>query len=147
MRHIVGKCHCGNIEYEFHWPGATSKIPVRACSCSFCLKHSGVYTSHPKGKLEAHIADQTLVNKYTFGTSTAEFYVCSACGVVPFVTSTIEGNQYAVVNVNTFENVDSSEFESSVSDFDGEGVDDRLARRQRNWISDVTVSSKQTPRD
>ena len=46
MRRIDGKCHCGNISYQFHWPEPGPHIPVRACSCTFCMKHSAVYTSH-----------------------------------------------------------------------------------------------------
>ncbi len=139
MRTILGKCHCGNIEYEFLWPEPDLPIPVRACSCTFCKKHGGVYTSHPAGKLNASVSDGTLINKYTFGTKTAEFYICRVCGAVPFVTSTIDGSRYAVVNVNTFENVERSDLSSSVTDFDGENVEGRLQRRQRNWIPQVSI--------
>ncbi len=139
MRRIDGKCHCGNISYEFMWPEPGSQIPVRACSCTFCIKHGGVYTSHPDAQLTAQISDLALVNKYIFGTKTAEFYVCSGRGVVAFVTSTIEGYEYAVVNVNTFEGVSKSELDSSVADFDGESVGDRLNRRKQRWISQVDV--------
>jgi len=139
MRTIQGKCHCGNIGYDLQWPDAGKTLSVRACSCSFCKKHAGVYTSHPDARLTAHIADATLVNKYVFGTESAEFYVCTRCGTVPFVTSTIEGVEFAVVNVNTFENVEASELDSSTTDFDGESVEARLERRKRNWIPRVSV--------
>jgi len=139
MRRIKGKCHCGNIRYEFLWPGPESRIPVRACSCTFCTKHGGIYTSHPNGQLTARISDPALVNRYTFGTKTAEFHICSVCGAVPFVTSTIEGIQYAVVNVNTFEGVDRADFDPSVTDFDGESTGDRLQRRKQKWIAQVQV--------
>jgi hypothetical protein len=46
-----------------------------------------------------------------------------------------------VVNVNSFEGVAAGELSSSPTDFDGETPDDRLARRQRNWIPDVTISA------
>jgi hypothetical protein len=144
MRQIDGRCHCGNISYEFLWPESGLQIPVRACSCSFCVKHGGVYTSHPEGQLTAQISDPALVNKYSFGTKTAEFYVCSGCGAVPFVTSTIEGNVYAVVNVNTFEGVDRTELDATVTDFDGESVSDRLDRRKRKWIPRVNVGTQHT---
>jgi hypothetical protein len=98
-----------------------------------------VYTSHPDASLTARIADGTLLNKYAFGTETANFFVCRRCGAVPFVTSIIDGREFAVVNVNTFENVDATELESSTSDFDGEAVDERLGRRKRNWIGRVDV--------
>lgn len=139
MRAILGKCHCRNIEYEFLWPEPDPPIPVRACSCTFCHKHGGVYTSHPAGSLKVSVSDTTLINKYAFGTKTAEFYICRICGAVPFVVSTIDGNQYAIVNVNTFEDVDRSELSSSVTDFEGESTEGRLQRRKRNWIPRVAI--------
>ena len=138
---IEGKCHCGNITYLLAWPGAAATIPVRACSCTFCTKHGGVYTSHRDAELAAVVRDQALVSRYRFGTETAEFYLCSRCGVVPFVTSTIEGNLYAVVNVNSFEGIDPARFSRAVTDFDGETTDSRLDRRKRNWIPSVTITS------
>jgi len=137
---IEGKCHCGNITYVLHWPGAGTDIPVRACSCTFCTKHGGVYTSHGDAALAAVVDDQDLVSRYRFGTETAEFYLCSRCGVVPFVTSTIEDNLYAVVNVNSFEGIDPSSFAQAITDFDGETTDSRLDRRKQNWIPTVTVT-------
>jgi hypothetical protein len=139
MRTIGGKCHCGNITYQLEWPVADKVIAVRACGCTFCTRHGGVYTSHPDATLSARVADEGHVNRYAFGTETAEFYICTHCGAVPFVISTIDGTQYAVVNVNTFENVDPSELDASASDFDGESVADRLARRKRNWIGRVRI--------
>lgn len=139
MRKIKGKCHCGNIRYEFLWPEAGSRIPVRACSCTFCTKHGGVYTSHSDSQLTVQISDPALVNKYSFGTKTAEFHICSVCGAVPFVSSTIEENEYAVVNVNTFENFDPADFDTSVTDFNGESVGERLERRKEKWISKLRI--------
>jgi hypothetical protein len=139
MRNILGKCHCGNIEYEFLWPESGKEIPVRVCSCTFCRKHNGIYTSHPQGHLKARISDQSRINRYAFGTKTAEFYICASCGVVAFVISQIQGKTYAVVNVNTFEDVNPEELVSSVTDFDGETINGRLQRRARNWIPRVTI--------
>jgi len=138
---IEGRCHCGNISFVFHWPGDESKIPVRACGCTFCVKHTGTYTSHRDGKLSAVVLDDALVSKYRFGTNTADFWVCSRCGAVPFVTSEIEGVLFAVVNVNTIEGVDRSIFRQAVTDFDGEDTQSRLDRRARTWIPSVTITT------
>ena len=97
-----------------------------------------MWTSCPAGALEIAVTDAALVSRYAFGTRTAEFHVCARCGVVPVVTSTIEGHVYAVVNVNAFENVDPALLRRATSNFDGEGTDSRLARRARNWIANVT---------
>lgn len=137
---ISGKCHCGNIGYALDWPGDGGEIRTRACSCSFCIKHGGNWTSHRDAELAAEVRDASLVSKYRFGTATADFYVCARCGVVPFVTSAIDGDLYAVVNVNTFEGIDSARLVRTATRFDGEGAGERLERRKRNWIRRVRIS-------
>jgi hypothetical protein len=134
---IHGSCHCGNISFELAWDPDPAEIPARACGCSFCLKHGGVWTSNPRGSLRVNIRDPALVSRYSFGTETALFQVCSRCGVVPLVTSEIESHLYAVVNVNAFTDVEPSLLRRSPASFDGESVASRLARRTRNWIADV----------
>jgi len=42
---IRGKCHCGNIGFELEFPGAAEDLAVRACGCTFCVKHGGVCAS------------------------------------------------------------------------------------------------------
>ena len=137
---INGKCHCGNIAFALEWEGDPPEIPARACTCSFCVKHGGVWTSNPKSALEITIRDESLVSMYTFGTGTATFHICSKCGAVPVVTSDVDGHRYAVVNVNTLEDVDRSWLRPSLSSFDGEDIGSRLERRKRNWIADVRIA-------
>ena len=136
---IHGKCHCGNITFHFEWPGEPPEIPVRECGCTFCVKHGGVWTSNSNAKLVVTIDEAAQVSKYLFGTRTATFHVCARCGVVPIATSEVDGRLHAVVNVNTFENVDRSILRIAPADFEGEAVEARLARRQRNWIADVRI--------
>ena len=137
---LNGKCHCGNIAFELEWEGDPTGIPARACGCSFCVKHGGVWTSDPKSRLVVAMDDASLVSKYAFGSRTATFHVCSRCGTVPLATSEIANHLYAVVNVNTLENVDPSRLNHATANFDGEDVASRLARRTRNWIADVSFS-------
>jgi hypothetical protein len=59
-----------------------------------------VWTSDPRGTLEIAIAEPALVSNYGFGTRTAECHICTRCGVVPVVTSRIDGALYAVISVN-----------------------------------------------
>src|SRR5712671_3107751 len=135
---IRGKCHCGNIAFSLTWEPDPVEIPARACTCSFCTKHGGVWTSNPAGALKITVRDASLVSRYAFGTRTAEFQVCARCGIVPVVTSRIDDRLYAVVSVNAFEDVDPSRLSRAAASFDGEGNDTRLARRKRNWIADVS---------
>jgi hypothetical protein len=136
---ISGRCHCGNISFVLDWTPEPSEIPARACTCSFCTKHGGVWTSCPAGSLKVSVRSPSLVSTYSFGTKTAQFHVCSTCGVVPVVTSRIGGRLYAVASVNAFEGVDPSLLRQASVSFDGENEEARLARRKRNWIADVDV--------
>ena len=133
MRVIPGKCHCGNINYDFTWPTASGLIPARACGCSYCQKHGAAWTSHPKGKLELRFQDPNAVQHYRFGHHTADFNVCGCCGIVVFASVAIDDRLYTVLNVNTFENVEPDELNSDTTNFEDESKSQRLARRLRNW--------------
>lgn len=135
---IRGGCHCGNLTFELDWAGDVARIPARACDCTFCVRHGGVWTSQAGSRLAVKIADDALVSRYEFGTRTATFHVCARCGVPPLVTSTIDGRVYAVVNVNCFEGVDPARLDRAPASFEGETVESRLARRKRGWIGEVT---------
>jgi hypothetical protein len=139
---LNGKCHCGNIAFELEWEGNPAEIPARACNCSFCVKHGGVWTSNSKSRLVVAIRDTSLVSKYAFGSRTATFHVCSRCGAVPLVTSEIANRLYAVVNVNVLENVNQSCLHRATAAFEGEDVESRLARRRRSWIADVSIAGR-----
>jgi len=134
---ISGRCHCGNISFTLDWRPEPVEIPARACTCTFCRKHGGVWTSCPGGTLKIMIEDRSRVSTYAFGTKTADFHVCAACGIVPLVTSRIDGRLYAVVSVNAFEGVEPSFLRRAPATFDAEDEETRLARRKRNWIADV----------
>jgi hypothetical protein len=136
---ISGSCHCGNITFRLDWRPEPTEIPARACSCSFCAKHGGLWTSCPTGSLRITVRQPQLVSKYSFGTRTADFHVCSSCGVVPVVTSRIEGHLYAVVSVNAFQDVDPALVRRAAATYDGESESTRLARRKLNWIADVEI--------
>lgn len=134
---IHGKCHCGNISLALEWKPEPAAIPARACDCSFCSKHGGVWTSCPGGALRVVVKDPAQVSNYAFGTGTAMFRVCRGCGVVPVVTSELDGRLYAVVSVNALELPPSLPVERAPASFEGETLEARLARRRRSWIGDV----------
>jgi hypothetical protein len=134
---IRGSCHCGNIAFGLDWDPSPTEIPARACTCTFCVKHGGVWTSNPRGSLKVTVRQPSLVSRYAFGTKTADFHICSACGVVPVVTSRIDGHLYAVVSVNAFVGIDPALLRHASATFDEEDEAKRLERRKRYWIRDV----------
>jgi hypothetical protein len=138
---IHGACHCRNLSFTLSWDPDPTEIQARACSCSFCVKHGGVWTSNLAGRLRVHVKDEAAVSRYAFGTHTAQFHVCSRCGVVPVVTSRIDGELYAVVSVHAFENVEPSLLRQVPVTFEEETEASRLARRKRGWIADVEFTT------
>jgi len=137
---IEGRCHCGNLRFTFEWPTRGSVIPVRACSCDLCTKHKAVWTSHPNGRFSLAIGDEDQLNRYRFGTKKADFHVCRTCGVMPITTSSIASTRYAVLNIQTFNSVDHGRFVHRTTDFEGETIESRLARRQQTWTPEATAS-------
>jgi hypothetical protein len=134
---MYGRCHCGNVRFDLAWPEGLDRVPARMCACTFCQKHGATWTSHPDAKLVVQVTDPSQVERYRFGTETADFHVCRGCGVPVIATSRIEGREYAVVNVNTLEDFDPARLDRGSADFEGESFSDRLARRQSRWIADV----------
>ena len=137
---IEGSCHCHNIRFVLQWPGSVADIPVRQCGCTFCQKHAGSWTSNPDASLEVVIANPSNTSRYQFGTKSADFLVCSQCGVVPVVLSEIDNQTYSVVNIKTFDNIDTAQLKCTATDFDGEDIGNRLERRKRNWIGRVRLT-------
>jgi hypothetical protein len=142
---IRGSCHCGNVTFELGWEPDPVEIPARACGCTFCIKHGGVWTSNRRSSLRVDVRDPAQISTYNFGTRTADFHVCRTCGVVPVVTSRIEGRLYAVVNVNAFNDVDRARVKITPASFEGEQADARLERRKRGWIGDVRFDAEKVP--
>lgn len=138
MPSVRGGCHCGNLTYSLEWP-EHEEMHLRKCSCSFCTKHGGIYTAHPRAALLGRVRSRASLSRYTFATRTAEFFVCARCGAAPWVTSVIEGKTYAVVNAATFD-VPAVTENAPTRSFDGESVERRLARRKRSWIATVEIA-------
>lgn len=136
---LHGQCHCGNIAYTLDWEPDPTEIPARACDCSFCTKHGAVWTSVPGGDLRVTVHRPELLHRYAFGTGTADFHICRECGGVPLVTCAVDGHVYAVVNVNTFDNLDPNLLQHRPASFSEEDVSSKLARRQTNWIANVSI--------
>ena len=136
---IEGSCHCGNLRFTFDWSARGSVIPVRACGCDLCTKHKAVWTSDPNGRFSLAIGDESQLNRYRFGSKTADFHVCRACGVMPITTCSIASTRYAVVNIQSFNGIDQTRFVHRVTDFEGETIESRLARRQQTWTPELAA--------
>lgn len=132
-----GACHCRNIEIRFESDHTPLELGLRTDTCSFCAKHHGLYTSDATGELVVAVRDGNLMQRYRFGTRTADFLLCKACGV--FVASYMAEPPLAVINVNVLDA--RAAFLANplqVADLDGESLDQRLARRRARWTPVVS---------
>jgi hypothetical protein len=147
MTIIEGGCHCGNIRFRFETGQSPENLPVRRCTCTFCVKHGAFYTSDPAGRLIVGIRDPRAVSAYRFGTRTAEPQVCRECGVMPVILARIEDHVYAVVNLATAEGLAIPPERIQTVSFERQTPAERSARRARTWIASVSfVETINTPR-
>jgi hypothetical protein len=134
---LSGGCHCGGIRYDLVWPESPVVFSARQCSCSYCARFRGNWTSHPAACLLVSVGADAELSHYCFESKTADFLFCSTCGVTLFATCVLEGRTKAVLNINTLEPGQEFTLDSSKTSFDGETTAERLERRNRGWIGSV----------
>jgi len=106
---------------------------LRACGCSFCRAHNTRTTSDPQGSVEIWAEDWSLVEPYRFGSRTAEFLICRRCGVYIGALGETAAGIRAVINTNCLGDRAAFTGQLHPVSHDGEGTEDRLARRAANW--------------
>jgi hypothetical protein len=144
MHELRGSCHCGNVEFTLFTNKEVVGFLPRRCSCSMCRRHGASYISDPDGRLELRYRDGSQLSLYRIGHRTAQWVICSRCGVLTAVLCEIEGRLRAVVRVQSM--VDHSFPQPEVmTNFDPESVEERLQRRAKTWIGSVTVSPPLPP--
>lgn len=130
---LRGQCHCGNISFEFDSRLTPAKLPVRACQCGFCRAHGALSTSDPDGRVSISFAVPERVTRYRFGTRTADFLICTACGTYVAAVTEVGASAYAVLNINAFDARDAFTAAPQPMDYEGETPETRRARRAERW--------------
>lgn len=130
---LTGACHCGKLHLTFETPTPPRDLPLRACGCSFCRKHGVRTTSDPAAKVTFTVDDPQALQRYRFGTRTAETLICRNCGIYIGVTTTIDGALYAAININTLDDRTAFDREPQVNHYDTENAEQRMARRRIRW--------------
>ena len=133
MTSFAGHCHCGNIAVTFETARDAGALPIRACACAFCRLHGMRAVSDPEGHATITIHDPNRVNRYRFGLKTADFLICSECGVYVAAILDDGSGAWATLNVNTFDHASTFGEDAAAVNFDGESVEARRARRRENW--------------
>lgn len=128
-----GRCHCGNIEFEYESAVAPADAAVRACQCSFCRKHQSRSVSDPAGAARIRVRDESLLSRYRFGHGSADFLVCRRCGVYVGACFEADGGAWATLMVNAFDDHAAYTQPPQANDYAGEEPDRRLERRRARW--------------
>jgi len=128
-----GQCHCGAVGFEFRTSIATADWSVRACQCSFCLKHGGVYTSDPAGSVRFAHEDPSFLSRYRFGHKTADFVFCGRCGGYLGAVTEEGGQALMVINLRALDPQPQGLPAAQPLSYEGEMSGDRNTRRSARW--------------
>lgn len=123
-----GQCHCGAIVAAFE----TSTTPrLRQDGCGFCRSRGVKSASDPQGSLR--LVATAPVTRYGFGHRTADFLLCSVCGI--YAATMMDGPQgpVGVMNVVGLSVAELMDQPADLSDLEGETVEQRIARRLSRW--------------
>jgi hypothetical protein len=126
---VAGACHCGNLSYSLHTEVALADIRARACDCSFCRIHAAKNWSDPNGSVTIDVADADLLNRYRFGSKTADFFICRVCGA--YLGAVLEESERAWSTVNL--RLSSLVVDEQAMSYGSEDALERVARRKRVW--------------
>ena len=132
MRH-EGGCHCGNLHVDLRLTRPPEENAVRSCACSFCRSHATRTVSDPAGQVDIRANDWLLVERYRFGSRTADYLLCRRCGVYIGAVCESTGGSRAVVNTLCLRDRAAFTRDAVRPDYDNETTEARLARRTANW--------------
>jgi hypothetical protein len=127
-----GGCYCGIIRVQVRLTRPPADMPVRSCACLFCRAHGTRTVSDPAGRADLWV-DWSLVQKYRFGSRTADYLLCSRCGVYVGAVCETPAGCRAVINTLCLNDRAAFVQQATHPDYDQETVEMRLARRARNW--------------
>src|SRR5919198_6107560 len=130
---LTGRCHCGNVELALETSLRPEALSLRACTCSFCRRHGARTTSDPGGRVVITVHHPEQLLRYRFGLRTADFLVCTRCGIYVAALMNEGSGCYATVNVNTLDALERFTQAATPVTYDGESAAKRAARRKARW--------------
>ena len=106
---------------------------MRACQCSFCRAHGVRATSDPSGTVQFEVANSDSLVRYQFGLRTAQFLICSRCGVYVAAVITTPRGRFATINVNVLDPSPEGLPGAHPITYEQETRAQRIARREQKW--------------
>jgi hypothetical protein len=137
---LEGGCHCGAITLAFYTGLLPATTSPRACDCSFCRAHGAAWLSDTAAQLVIRARRPDRLRRYRQGSASAEFLLCSDCGVLVAVVFEEENRRFAAVNVACLDARDT--FAPAVATSPQSLTpDEKTDRWRRLWIPDVQLMS------
>jgi hypothetical protein len=142
----TGSCHCAAIGFTYRTSVEPEQWSIRACQCSFCRAHDALSTSDPAGQIAFTAARPDLLQKYRFGLKTADFLLCSACGV--YIGAMIEtaSGAFGIVNVHALLEKPENLAATAPIVYDNEDVAGRVSRREDRWTPVTKIPAQDSAR-
>jgi hypothetical protein len=130
----IGGCHCGNIRVQVRLTRPPADVLIRSCACSFCRSHGTRTVSDPAGQADLWASDWDLVQRYRFGSRTADYLLCRRCGVYVGAVCETPSGRRTVINTLCLGDRATFTQEPARPNYDGEEIEARLSRREANWM-------------
>jgi hypothetical protein len=138
---LSGGCHCGNLRLRVSLTTAPAETQMRSCACSFCRSHGTRTLSDPAGQAELWAADWALVQRYRFGSRTADYLLCARCGVYLGAMCESPSGPRAVINTLCLTERAAFTHPAAATDREDETTATRMARREATWMPIVVHNS------
>ena len=132
-RNFDGGCDCGAIGFALQTALPVMRWSVRACQCGFCRAHGARTTSDPAGHLMFDIRQVEWLQRYRFGQRTADFLLCSRCGVYLGAQIATARGAFGIVNTLALMPVPAGLPAAAAADYGSESPGERVARREQRW--------------
>ena len=140
---LTGGCHRGNLRVAFETSLDPRTLSLRACQCRFCLRHGGVTTSDPAGRLVVEVRQPERLQRYRFALGITDFLICRTCGTYVAAVMEIEGRSLGVLNVSVLDEPEPFARAPTPMEYGTEQVEDRQARRVKAWMPvEVRIPSR-----
>jgi len=133
VRTFEGSCHCGGLSFAYQTALPPARWTVRACQCGFCRAHGALTTSDPSGRLAFHLRQSARLQRYRFGLMTADFLLCSGCGVYLGAQIQTAQGSFGIINTRALTPLQPELPPAVTADYGSEGATQRVARREQKW--------------
>lgn len=134
------QCHCGLLTAQYSTQKPPVEWSIRACQCSFCRAHGALASSDPQGRLQFSCSRPELLQRYRFGTGTAEFLLCRECGVYLGAQMSRDGGRFGILNILTLNPIPPDLCGPEAMNYGGETAESRGVRRAARWTPVVRES-------